>query len=152
MLLQFRELGEFRGAEYGEYDRNPTSNRFGSIQSGRGGDKEAFLRFTTRRIGRLPGGYGGTVMEDLRGSTLRPSSDFIQATDRGDIYLWMLEDNTVSKLLDGHFDLDAEGIPALNEGMCDRRCLCKSHHNQRIESQLSPTTYHNRPRDHSADR
>lgn len=39
----------------------------------------------------------------------------------------MLEDNTVSKLLDGHGDLQqSEGTPALNDGVYDHRCLCKS--------------------------
>lgn len=35
----------------------------------------------------------------------------------------MFEDNTVSELFDGHCDL---GVPALNECVFDRECLCKS--------------------------
>ena len=75
MLLQFRELGEFRDAEYGEDDRDPTPHWLGCIQSSLGGDKEAFERFATCNIGRFPGDYGGTIMYDLYGSALRPVSD-----------------------------------------------------------------------------
>ena len=42
MLFQVGELREFRGAECRENNRNPTSDWFGSIQKGFGGDKEAF--------------------------------------------------------------------------------------------------------------
>ena len=42
-------------------------------------------------------------------------------------YLWVFEDNTVSELLDGHGDLgQSESTPALNDGVYDRWCLCKS--------------------------
>jgi hypothetical protein len=76
MLLQVRELGEFRGTEYGEDDRDPTSNWFGSIQRGLGGDKEAFQRFPTRNIGGFPGDHGGTVK---RISTVAPWDRFQSA-------------------------------------------------------------------------
>jgi hypothetical protein len=75
VLLQLRELGEFRGAEYGEDDRDPTPDWLGSVQSGLGGDKETFERFAACNIGRFPGDHGGTVMEDLHGSTLQPVSE-----------------------------------------------------------------------------
>jgi len=75
MLLQVRVLGEFRGAEYGEDDRDPTPDWLGSIQSSLGGDKETFETFATCNIGRFPGDYGGTVMEDIYGSTLPLVSD-----------------------------------------------------------------------------
>lgn len=42
MLLQVGELGEFRGTEYGENNRDPTSNWFRSIQKGFGRDEETF--------------------------------------------------------------------------------------------------------------
>ena len=70
MLLQLRELGKFRSTEYGEDNWDPTPDRFGSVQSGLGGNKETFERFTTRCIRRFPGDYGSPVMEDLYGSTL----------------------------------------------------------------------------------
>ena len=38
----------------------------------------------------------------------------------------MLEDNTVNELLDGHGEPQSEGSPALNDGVYDYRCLCKS--------------------------
>ena len=85
MLLQFQELGERRGTEYGKYDWNPTSDWFGPIQSSLGGEKEAFKGFLTRSIGGFPGDYGGTVMKDLYDSTLRPGSDLVQVMNRGDI-------------------------------------------------------------------
>jgi len=62
MLLQVREFWEFRGAEYGEDNRDPAPDWLGSIQSGLGGDKEMFERFATRNIGRFPGDHGSTVM------------------------------------------------------------------------------------------
>jgi len=72
MLLEVRELGELRGTEHGEDDRDPTPDWLGSIQRGLRGDKETFKRFATRNIGRFPGDHSGTVMEDLHRSTLQP--------------------------------------------------------------------------------